>query len=135
MVADAGGFPWLDPPFEWVALGPGRSFLLRMVRFEMGLGARPIREPPGQVVRPVLRIHVPPADKPYRAPWWDWTTLGLFHRLAQLHEDLIAAAFDKPADQLIADLEALSPARPRPLSLRIYRNTDPDDVEYGVQVV
>jgi len=124
----------LLPPYEFKLLPASTALVVRVVRFEVGLAQRDIRQPPYSVWRPTLRLHVPPEDKPGRPPYWDWMAAGLIQRILALYNQAIDDALQLPIAQLVAQLEALSPARPRPLPLKITRHVDDGETEYAVEL-
>lgn len=126
---------WLAPPFEWYHPEPDRPFTLRVIRYEVGWAQRPIDEPPGLVVRPTIRFHLPPEDKSTGPPYVDFTNRMLIQRVTALYDELSSQATERPELESIPILEALSPARPRPLTLRITRRGRRLDTTYEVEVV
>jgi hypothetical protein len=117
----AEGLSWLPGPYEFWTPREGVTFSLLAVRFEVGLSTRDISEPPYAVVRPTVRIYVPPERKPGRPPYWDFTSTGLAQRLLAVWRMAQDRAFEREADVGVAMLEATSPARGRGVPLRLTR--------------
>lgn len=80
----------VESPYELLDLANGESAEFRIVKFERGEARIETKlEPTGKVV-PVLRVHVPPDDKPLGAPYWDITSRTLIARLDPVIDGLVA---------------------------------------------
>jgi hypothetical protein len=130
-VADSEPLP---APWEFWTPKEGRTITLNVVRFESGTVVRDIREPPYAVLKLALRTYVPPEEKPGRPPYWDWTAKGLIQRILALYRQAFETALTLPTEQLLAQLEAISPARPRPLPLLVTRRVHAGETEYAVEL-
>lgn len=81
----------IEAPFEILDLRDGQSVEFRILKYEWGQTRIETRlEPEGKVV-PVLRVWVPPEDKPLGAPYWDITSRTLQERLRPIIAGLVAA--------------------------------------------
>ena len=78
-------------PLDLLDLANGQSVTFRILKAERGETRIETRlEPQGKVV-PVLRLHVPPEDKPMGAPDGGVTALTLQARLEPIMMELIAS--------------------------------------------
>jgi len=67
----------LAPPFELLDLPDGGELVTRVTAWDQDRATiKPARAPQGVEV-PIVRLHVPPADKPTAPPWWDVTATTL----------------------------------------------------------
>lgn len=67
----------LSPPYELLDLPTGGELVTRVTGFDQDRATiHPARAPQGVEVS-VLRIHVPPEDKPHPPAWWDVTATTL----------------------------------------------------------
>jgi len=76
-------------PFEWLELANGESRTLRVERHELGSTVINPRDDRDPFEIPVLRVHVPPADKPTIPAYWD---ISAKHLIAGMLGYLDAAA-------------------------------------------
>lgn len=81
-----------EPPAELLDLGDGQSAEFRILKWERGeLLVTPRGAPAGRVVT-VVRMWVPPEDKPLGAPYWDATAGNLVARLLPVLDQLVATS-------------------------------------------
>lgn len=79
----------LEPPYEILDLADGESAEFRILRYQRGEVTIQTRlEPQGKTV-PVIRVWVPPEDKPLGAPYWDITSRTLQARLEPVLDMLV----------------------------------------------
>lgn len=126
---------WLDPPYQFFHPEPGLPFILPVVRYEVGLAQRPVDDPSGYVVRTTIRFHVPGPVGWGLRPYVDFTNQGLIQRVLSLYEDMLDRTKRTLTLDSISTLEALSPARPRPLMLRLTRHGRRLDTMYEAEVL
>jgi len=124
----------LPGPYEFWTPAKDVEISLLVVRFEVGLSVRSLRQPPYTAARPTLRLHVPPERKPDRPAYWDFTSTGLAHRVLALWMDAQDRALALDTDRGLAMLEATSPVRDRPLPLRITRRVAGDEILYEAEL-
>jgi len=135
MVAQPEPLAWLDEPYEFWTPRLNREIFLKVLRFEVGLSRRPIREAPGFVIRPTMRLHVPQETKAGRPAYWDWTAQQLIHRILEIYRIQTELAIDNDVDELVARLEETSPRRSRPLTLKIVRRDHDGEIMYEAERV
>ncbi len=71
----------VSSPFEIFDLPSGGELVTRVLRFEQGRATiKPARAPQGVEVD-VVRLHVPPEDKPHIPAYWDLTATRLLPTL------------------------------------------------------
>ncbi len=71
----------ISSPFEHFDLPSGGELVTRVVSFEEGRATiKPARAPDGVEVA-IVRIHVPPEDKPHIPSYWDLTATRLIPTL------------------------------------------------------
>lgn len=79
----------LAPPAEILDLANGEAAEFRILRVDRGeLNIATRLEPQGKTI-PVLRLFVPPEDKPLGAPYWDVTSRTLVARLDPIIDMLV----------------------------------------------
>ena len=133
-MVDAAPLPWLPAPYEFWTPKKDVTVVVMTVRFEVGLAQRSIREPPYSVIKPTLRLHVPPERKPGRPAYWDFTSLGLVHRVIEIWRRAQEKALELELASAIGILEGTSFARERPLPLLITRRVVDDEISYEVEL-
>lgn len=71
----------LESPMEIYEWSAGETHEFTILRWEEGTHTINPRDgrPPKEIT--VLRIHVPPEEKPDYPPWWDLTSARLVHQL------------------------------------------------------
>jgi hypothetical protein len=126
---------WLDPPYNYPEPEEGVPFVVRVIRWDVGLSERPIPDPPGSAVRTTIRFHIPPEDNPGGPSYLDFTNQGLITRVLAVYRQLIQQTRRKPSLESIPMLEALSDSRKRPLSLRLTRRGQRLDTMYEVEIL
>lgn len=81
----------LEPPAELLDFKERPSETFSILRWQKGeLEIRPRAAPAGKIV-PVIRMWVPPEDKPVGAPYWDATAGNLIARLLPMLDELVAS--------------------------------------------
>jgi hypothetical protein len=126
---------WLDPPYNYPEPQEGVPFVVRVIRYQVGLSERPIPDPPGSAVRTTIRFHIPPEDNPAGPPYLDFTNQGLITRILDIYDDLIDSHMKRLGPGSLKVLEATSPKRSRPLPLRLTRRGQRLDTMYEVEVL
>lgn len=81
----------IAPPLDLFDLPPGGELVTRVLRWEEGTATiRPLRAPQGVDVQ-VIRLWVPPVDKPTEPRYWDITATTLHPGLRAMLPGLVAA--------------------------------------------
>ncbi len=80
----------LSHPFELFDLPDGAELVTRVLRFEDTEDTiKPPRAPQGVTVR-IVRLHVPPEDKPHVPAYWDLTASRFLPTLVAALPDVVA---------------------------------------------
>ncbi len=80
----------ISSPFELFDLPDGGELVTRVLGFEDGTGTiKPARAPQGVVVR-IVRLHVPPEDKPHVPAYWDLTASRFLPTLVAALPNVVA---------------------------------------------
>lgn len=126
---------YLPAPYNFVEPRPDTSLLLEVLRYEVGLAQRPIREPPGWAVRPTIRFHLARPLNAGEVPYADFTNRGLLLRVGYVYNELLERLRAAGLKFDVALAERLIPEIPEPLVLRLTRHGSQLDTEYEVDVV
>ena len=126
---------WLEPPYQFFHPHPGMPFDVPVSRWEVGLAQREISEPPYSVIKLTIRFHLPAAGGWGLRPYVDFTNQILLQHILHLYRQMIDRRRSQvpfPDSDL---LEALDPAEPRPVVLRLRRLGTGINTVYDVDVV
>lgn len=127
--------PWLDPPYNFLEPEPDQPFTIDVIRYQVGLSQRPIEDPPGSVVRPTIRFHLPAPLEPGHPPYVDFTNRILIQRILALYNDLIDEVLAKGDEAPLFLAQSLAPSNPISLRLRLTRHGRRLDTRYDVDIV
>ncbi|MEE8369486.1 MAG: hypothetical protein V3S00_01810 [Dehalococcoidia bacterium] len=147
----------LEPPYQFFHPQVNVPFDLPVARWEVGLAQRPISDPPYSIIKPTIRFHLaspfPPglflavrtsgssetahvsAAQLEARPYLDFTNQILIKAVLAAYSELLDLPIGEDPQRFLERLEALSPQRSRPLTLRLTRHGLGLDTIYDLEVL